>query len=292
MLYRTTLLRRPWEPDLIPHLGEPDEDATAAQATAKRLSRTSLLEQVEYGKGRRYTLHPATVQFVMRRFGEMEALRRETHRRVGEHLEAQAKTSRYIETDIEAGHHLFEAGEYDRAYELLGSASDWLRNHGRVRESLNLVEPFLKPSLLRDMDRGRTGRLLGTVGLAYAALGQVEQAIGYYEQALAIVREIGDRHGEGAVLGNLGAAYYRLGQVEQAIGYYEQRLVIARETGDRRGEGNALGSLGLAYAALGQVEQAIGLLEQTLRIGQENKDVQILRVATAQLQQLRGGGPG
>ena len=50
-----------------------------------------------------------------------------------------------------------------------------------------------------------------------------------------IAREIGDRRGEGNALGNLGIAYADLGQVEKAIGYYEQRLVIAREIGDRRG---------------------------------------------------------
>ena len=55
------------------------------------------------------------------------------------------------------------------------------------------------------------GRLLGTLGLAYAALGQAERAIGFYEQALAIAREIGDRRGEVAELGNLGNAYAVLG---------------------------------------------------------------------------------
>jgi tetratricopeptide (TPR) repeat protein len=37
-------------------------------------------------------------------------------------------------------------------------------------------------------------------------LGQIEKAIDYYEQALAIDREIGDRSGEGIDLGNLAEA--------------------------------------------------------------------------------------
>ena len=82
------------------------------------------------------------------------------------------------------------------------------------------------------------------LGLAYATLGQVEKAIGFYEQALGIDREIGDRRGEGNALGNLGLAYAALGQVEKAIGFYEQHLAIVREIGDRRGEGTALGNLG------------------------------------------------
>ena len=47
MLYRMTLLRRPWTWDLMPVLGKPDEPPKAAEATAKRLRSTSLLEQVD-----------------------------------------------------------------------------------------------------------------------------------------------------------------------------------------------------------------------------------------------------
>ena len=48
------------------------------------------------------------------------------------------------------------------------------------------------------------GAWLGNLGNAYAALGDVHKAIEFYEQALVIAREIGDRQGEGADLGNLG----------------------------------------------------------------------------------------
>src|SRR5207248_2793483 len=156
-----------------------------------------------------------------------------------------------IEIDLEAGYHLFQAGEYDRAYELLGSASDWLRNRGRVREGLAILEPFLEGDACEGMRRELVGRLHGTVGLACYYLGQVEKAIGYYEQNLQIAREVKDRRGEGNALGNLGTAYAALGQAEKAIGCYEQNLQIAREINDRGGEGNAVGNLGNAYAALG-----------------------------------------
>ena len=66
----------------------------------------------------------------------------------------------------------------------------------------------------------------------------MRRAIEYYEQALLISREIGDRRGEGHWLGNLGIAYAALGEVRRAIEHYEQALLISREIGDRRGEGN------------------------------------------------------
>jgi tetratricopeptide (TPR) repeat protein len=281
MLFRMTLLRRPWEWGLMSVLGEPEEDAAAAEATAERLARTSLLEQVEVLRNapsggrqlvRDFTLHPATAEFVAARLGDDPDRRVAAHRRIGDWLEAEAARSPYIETDLEAGHHLFAAGEYDRSYDLLGPASMWLQDHGRVREGLRVLRPLLAEPVRSRLAPERAGRLLGTVGRAYHRLGQVEQAIEYYEQQSVIVREIGDRRGEGAALGNLGLAYADLGQVEQAIGYHEQALVILREIGNRQDEGSTLGNLGLAYAALGQVEQAIGYHEQALVIHREIGD--------------------
>ena len=89
-------------------------------------------------------------------------------------------------------------------------------------------------------DRGPKGRrrsTWATWALAYADLGETRKAIEYYEQALTISREIGDRRGEGADLGNLGLAYADLGETRKAIEYYEQALAIAREIGDKQNEG-------------------------------------------------------
>ncbi len=121
-------------------------------------------------------------------------------------------------------------------------------------------------------NRQNEGASLGSIGNTYHYLGQVERAIEYYEQALAISREIGDRRGEGARLGNLGLAYSDQGQVERAIEYYEQALAISKEIGDRRGEGADLGNLGLAYADLKQVERAIEYYERALAIATEIGD--------------------
>ncbi len=121
-------------------------------------------------------------------------------------------------------------------------------------------------------DRHGEGVALGNLGNAYAALGETRQAIGYYEQALGMMREIGDRRSEAADLGNLGNAYAASGETNKALGYYEQALGIAREVGDRRCEGSHLGNLGLAYAALGETRQAIGYYELALEISREIGD--------------------
>ena len=71
----------------------------------------------------------------------------------------------------------------------------------------------------------------------------MEEARELYEQALAIVREAGNRRVEGIVLGNLATVHQEQGRMEEARELYEQALAIDREVGNRRFEGIVLGNL-------------------------------------------------
>jgi tetratricopeptide (TPR) repeat protein len=272
MLWRMTLLRRPWDWGLMVHLGEADEEAAVAEATAEELCRTSLLEAAEMGEVPHYTLHPATAMYVCERHSDNAALRLETHLSVGAYLEEQAKSSRWVETKVEGGHHLFKASEYNRACELLVPASDWLRQRGRVREGLLVLEPFLDEGVQPRIEKRLVGRLLITAGLAYHLLGQPQRALGFYEQLLAIVREGGDRPGETRCLCGVGHAYREAGQPQLAIELFQQALDLARATVDHCGASDALNGLGLAHSALGKWERAIEYYEQALAIARESAD--------------------
>jgi tetratricopeptide (TPR) repeat protein len=183
-----------------------------------------------------------------------------------------------IQPLLEAHYHACLAQQYDTAaailfdYNLYEDLDRWGHSRTLIELSLGLLpkDPFKEKPLLTSIETH--GGILGNLGLAYSALGQMEKAIEHYEQALVIAREIGDRRGEGADLGNLGNAYRALGQVDKASEYYEQALVIFCDIGDRRGEGNGLGNLGLAYYQLGQVEKAIEYYEQALVIAREIGD--------------------
>ncbi len=161
-----------------------------------------------------------------------------------------------------------------------GSGAYYLALRRHPHEQIAWLEAAVAAAR-RLKDRAGEARHLGNLGIAYRHLGQAERAIDYYEQALAIAREIratsaqrsaewtDARCSEGNQLGNLGVAYAELGQVERAIECHEQALAIDREIGDRRGEGNQLTSLGTAYRNLGQAERAIEYYEQALAIQRE-----------------------
>jgi len=155
------------------------------------------------------------------------------------------------------------------AYPLEGFYLLGLRQH--PQERIKWLMPALNAA--RQLkDRRSEGSHLGSIGRAYAHMGENRKAIGYYEQHLAISREVEDRKAEGWALDNIGSAYRKLGNARKATDYCRQHLVIAREIKDRRGEGTALGNIGQAYASMGENCKAIGYYEQHLAISREMKN--------------------
>ena len=88
----------------------------------------------------------------------------------------------------------------------------------------------------------------------------------YYEKALAIAMEIGDRNGEGQTRRKLGSVFYCLGELQKAKEYYEKALAIAIEIGDRRGEGSTYLSLGNVYCDLHKNRQAKEHLDKAVGV--------------------------
>jgi tetratricopeptide (TPR) repeat protein len=180
-----------------------------------------------------------------------------------------------VQSLIEAHYHACTAGDYDMAADIIfdNKLHEDLDRWGNYTTLVELFEKLLpesfdgKPRLTRVQTHDT---ILGSLGFAYHAQGQVKRAIKFYKQALVIAKEIGDRQKEGVWLGDLGIAYDSLGQVERAVEFYEQALVIAKEIGDRQNEGAWLGDLGVAYDSVGQVERAIDLYEQALVIAKDS----------------------
>ncbi len=110
------------------------------------------------------------------------------------------------------------------------------------------------------------GEVLHYLGKCHHALGDYSRAITNYEESLAVKREIGDRAGEAKSLNNLGLCYYALSTPPWAIAYLEESLAIAREIGDRIGEARSLYNLSFCYESLSDYPQAIAYAKEALAI--------------------------
>ena len=78
---------------------------------------------------------------------------------------------------------------------------------------------------------------------------QFDEAITAHQDAAAIYRETGDRHGEGGALNNLGVALVEVRQFDEAITAHQDAAAIYRETGDPHREDMAVNNLKRAQAA-------------------------------------------
>jgi predicted ATPase/class 3 adenylate cyclase len=131
---------------------------------------------------------------------------------------------------------------------------------GREVLTLTRLEPILR------------ARALTTLGAASFTSGRVDEARAHFQSALAIHRDVGNRHDEGDVLGNLGDLHKEQGRKDEARSHYESALAIHREVGDRRGEGRVLGNLGNLHQEQGRMDEARAHLESALAIHREVGD--------------------
>jgi tetratricopeptide (TPR) repeat protein len=177
-----------------------------------------------------------------------------------------------LQPAIEAHYHACEAGEYDLAVDIIGKFNlhNLLDLWGYPKTLIEIYEKLLPNDHFKGepilKDKRIHGSILGNLGIAYCVLGDAKKSINYYEQALKIAREIGDKCNEGGWLGDLGNSYRNLGNAKKAIEYYEQALLITRKIGDKRNEGATLGSLGNAYCMLGDTRKSIDYYKQALKI--------------------------
>jgi tetratricopeptide (TPR) repeat protein len=136
-----------------------------------------------------------------------------------------------------------------------------------TRRGLKLIEQALE--IGQGQDRQLESQALNSMGGINRKTGHPKRALELYEQALPLMREVGNRDGEAATLNNIAEVQRGTGELQQALELYEQALPLMREVGNREGEAATLNNMSLVYDAMGQWQQALELYEQVLPITRE-----------------------
>ncbi|MDJ0798020.1 MAG: tetratricopeptide repeat protein [Calothrix sp. MO_167.B12] len=104
--------------------------------------------------------------------------------------------------------------------------------------------------------------------LGYVAqeLGEYHQARDYYQQALEINIEYGDKYNCASTYHQLGMVAQELGEYHQARDYYQQALEIFIEYGDKYKYANTYHNLGIVAQKLGEYHQARDYYQKALKI--------------------------
>jgi tetratricopeptide (TPR) repeat protein len=126
-------------------------------------------------------------------------------------------------------------------------------------------------------------RMLTLLGYSQRALGNIEQALAFHQQALEIAQAAADTPCEIANLNHISRTYLAQKLYSEAVGYSQRALILARQRGDRLGEANALTNLGYAQILTAQQierlipeasEASIGYLKEGLRLSDQLGDRQ------------------
>jgi predicted ATPase len=180
-------------------------------------------------------------------------------------------------------------GDYGRRYDVippeqdnLRAAIDWAVATGEIELGLRIAVALENFWVITDPFEGvrRFETLLAASGdlppiLRARALrcyggsshvsGSFEQALGAYEESLALFRAAGDERGVAVLVHRLGTSALAREQPE-ARELLEQSLELFRRTGSRRGEGEAIGSLGGLAHREGDFERALELYRRSAEL--------------------------
>jgi class 3 adenylate cyclase/tetratricopeptide (TPR) repeat protein len=161
--------------------------------------------------------------------------RRELHGAVGRALE-ELYAERLTEHCDKLAHHFMRAEDWDRAvrYSVLAgqraedayASAEAASHYRRGLEATARMNPPLEVTSVADLHRRYAGSL--------DSLTEYDASIAEYQQALELVRQIGDRTREAAILAEMSVTLGRDHRAEKAVDFNEQSMAAARDLGNHR----------------------------------------------------------
>jgi len=118
-------------------------------------------------------------------------------------------------------------------------------------------------------DRRRAGHCHNNIGVMRDCLSNSVEAFQNYEEASNIFEEIADLCGKNTCLNNIGVIYRNTEQYEDAIQAFRKALKTATQFDHRDIEGACLYNIGLIYVELGMHEKALSVYREALKISKD-----------------------
>lgn len=117
-----------------------------------------------------------------------------------------------------------------------------------------------------------TALALKQIGIANQSMGLYADALSSFEESVAVAKAARDDLALASAQINAGNIYFLVGKVAQAERAYSEGLRIYDELGDKSGEAGARINLGNYYRQIGEYDKALGQYEQSLAIGSQSGD--------------------
>ncbi|PCH66539.1 MAG: hypothetical protein COC01_07775 [Bacteroidetes bacterium] len=165
-------------------------------------------------------------------------------------------------------------GEIEKALNYISESlkifEDFFSEESQKKWSQNLDEKTILKSV-KIFKKGLANSL-NNIGFIHENQGEVGLGLEYYQKALKIQEEIGDKYGISASLNNIGFIHENQGEVGLGLEYYQKALKIKEEIGDKYGIAYSLNNIGLIYHNQGEVALGLEYYYKSLKIREEIGD--------------------
>jgi adenylate cyclase len=109
------------------------------------------------------------------------------------------------------------------------------------------------------------------LGIAYQMVGNIDQSMGYLQQAYELAQERGDQLTAARALNTMAVAWWLYqGELDKALGGFQLVLEIRREAGAKDREAECLANIANVQFRRGDFEAALETSENALRVGSDS----------------------
>lgn len=101
------------------------------------------------------------------------------------------------------------------------------------------------------------------LGVSYRQAGEIDYAINSLKNAEKYAYQKSDLM---LIYNQLGLTYYRKGMLDDAFLYYNRALILAKNSGDRDSEAGFLNNIALIFRDKGELDKALSYYEESLKL--------------------------
>jgi predicted ATPase/DNA-binding SARP family transcriptional activator/tetratricopeptide (TPR) repeat protein len=291
LLRRLTVFRGGW-----------DEVAAAQVVGATMVALAALVDKslLRFEAAGRFDLHTALRQYAAEKLDAAPAEGGETRDRHARYYLALAEQA---EAGLRGGDQAPWVAQLEREHDNLRAALHWAREQADAALGLRLAGALWRFWYLRGyLGEGRLrleaaleiaapdpglraarAKALHGAGALASQQGDYPAARRFYEQSLALRRELGDQQGMAALLNNLGLLLGDEGNYLAARALHEESLALRRALHDRPGLASSLMNLGLVAHLQGDYPAAEGLYQESLALRRAQNDAQGIALVLSSL---------
>lgn len=148
-----------------------------------------------------------------------------------------------------------------------------LLNQARSAKDKEKSLAYFNDVLAFEKDTQRRAETLDTIGLFNWQLGNFQEAINYFHQALNLFSQLKDSLWIGKIHNNIAVVSWGMGNSIEALSHYQKALLFRKAMNDLPGISKVLNNIGLIYQEWGLHDKAFELHSEALAIASEIDDL-------------------